>query len=609
MITDPSRVPLGNRAWIGNGRFGALVSADATMDWWCPGGIGSDPVFWRILDGAGGALRVGPVRDGSGAGRHLPPADQRYRPGTNVCETVLEGGGGRRVSVVDFFHWPGPGLEVSPRPIRIVRALSGPVDVEVELYPAGRLVAAREVVGTAEGAVFDDFALRSGFPLEADPVSRDVPRWRSVRRLDAGEGFVVTVEGRLDPGAPLNLEAALRLAHETEAAWRSWLAGLIHSGVYRPAAERSLLAVRSLTGPGGAPVAAATASLPRRPGGERTSDMRWVRWQDVAAAAEVFARAGFAEDAENAERWLRRAVSDAPLPWPWWLDADGQPAPDREEHPLAGWRRSQPVATGVPSGPPELDGHGAVVGAVGASMRGPGGRPGDPGPLSAARPGLTAAADWLTDHWGVPDAGVWLSQGPPAMLVSSRVEVWSALDRFARLAREAHPLDLSAAVWQQEARAVLTWVEENAMASDGGLRRDGSPGAGDEPDAALVRVAWRGPWPADHPVVVATVDRVLDQLGASRLLHRYPEKIDDGRPGPDNPDLLASLWAVKALALLGRWEEAHERMEAVTATAGPTGLLSEAADPLSGELTGNLPATGVHLALVDAAAALELGPR
>lgn len=194
------------------------------------------------------------------------------------------------------------------------------------------------------------------------------------------------------------------------------------------------------------------------------------------------------------------------------------------------------------------------------------------------------------------------------MHVASRIEAWAGLQLVARLAREENPLDLSAPVWQQEARSVLAWIEDKGIAPDGGLRRDGSDGAGDEPDAALLRAVWLGPWPAQHPVVTATVDRVIDRLSSAGLLYRYPEKVDDGRAGPDNPDLTASLWAVRALAELGRWEEAHERMEAVLALAGPAGLLSEAGDPVARELMGNLPAASVHLALVEAAFALARGP-
>ena len=104
---------------------------------------------------------------------------------------------------------------------------------------------------------------------------------------------------------------------------------------------------------------------------------------------------------------------------------------------------------------------------------------------------------------------------------------------------------------------------------------------------------------------------MLDELTSGGLLYRYPERVDDGRAGPDSPDLLASAWAVRALAALGRWEEAHQRMEVVLAAggaAGGLGLWSEAADPVSGELMGNLPSAGVHLAVMQAAVALAAGP-
>jgi GH15 family glucan-1,4-alpha-glucosidase len=179
---------------------------------------------------------------------------------------------------------------------------------------------------------------------------------------------------------------------------------------------------------------------------------------------------------------------------------------------------------------------------------------------------------------------------------------------MARLARAANPLDLRAAGWQQEGRGILSWLESQAVAADGGLRMDASS---DEADAALLAAAWTGPWPLGHPVVGATVDRVLERLSSGPLVHRYSDRVADERAGPDHPDLQASLLAVRALASLGRWEEAHERMEGVASLArraGP-GLLSETADPVSGELYGNFPSSGAALALVNAAFALEGGPR
>ncbi|HLH45605.1 MAG TPA: hypothetical protein VKV25_00515, partial [Acidimicrobiales bacterium] len=91
MLTDADRVPLGARAWIADGSRGALVSADGTIDWYAPDGFDGPTSLHRLLDPAGGAVRLGPVRAGTGVARRLPPARQRYRDGTLVAETDVRG--------------------------------------------------------------------------------------------------------------------------------------------------------------------------------------------------------------------------------------------------------------------------------------------------------------------------------------------------------------------------------------------------------------------------------------------------------------------------------------------------------------------------------------
>ncbi|HLY81524.1 MAG TPA: hypothetical protein VKQ71_00995, partial [Acidimicrobiales bacterium] len=120
----------------------------------------------------------------------------------------------------------------------------------------------------------------------------------------------------------------------------------------------------------------------------------------------------------------------------------------------------------------------------------------------------------------------------------------------------------------------------------------------------------------EHPVVTRTVDRVVAQLSNEPYLYRYPLEVDDGAPGTTGGDLVASFWAVRALAAVGRWDEAHERMEALIRLGGrgaggglDLGLVAQAADPLSGELLGNYPSSAAHLALVSTAFALQSGPR
>ena len=480
MITDAARVPLAARGLVADGVRGALIAADGTVDWYCPGGFAAAPACWHLLDPSGGAVRVGPVRAGTGASRRLPPSSQAYWPGTNVLETVLGDGSGRRLSVVDVLPWAGPGLTTPGRLVRIVTARTGPIDVEVEVLPAGPWRPARQVSAFEGGLVVDDLVVRTGFPLGFEPLGRDRPRWRATRRLDAGEGFAVVLDevSRIRDVPPLSDGAAQRLAADTATAWRSWGASLVYDGPYRQAVERAALAVRSLTGPAGAPLAAATTSLPRRVGSERTSDDRGVRWHDAAAAVAAWAATGLNEDAEAAESWLRLAVGVAPRPWPPALDADGQPRPEPEIlGGISGWRRSGPVIVGHPGAVVDLDAYGSVVGAYGASTGGPAGA-GGPGPLSAAWPDLAASVDWMADHWGQPDAGVWESAGPPALLVASRVEAWSALDRMTRLARAANPMDLAAVAWQQEARALLAWLETEGVSPRGGLLRAARHGSG-----------------------------------------------------------------------------------------------------------------------------------
>ncbi|MDQ2754319.1 MAG: glycoside hydrolase family 15 protein [Actinomycetota bacterium] len=612
MITNADRVPLGARAWIADGTRGALVAADGTIDWYAPDRFDAPADLYRLLDRHGGYLRVGPVRTGTGAWRRLPDGVQSYRPGTNIAELHLTGAGAP-FRLVDFLPWPGPGGRPDGRIVRIATALAGPVDIEVELSPGHHLGPARQVSAFAEGVVFDRAILRTGFPLEAVPIDRDHTVWRGIRRLAAGESLVVTLDS-LDSELhqPLSTDAALRLADITTTAWRSWLAPLSYRGLYRDAVERSLLALRSLIGYRvGAPVAAGTTSLPRRAGGQRLDDGRFIRWRDAASVAMLLGRAGFGEEAEAAEAWLRAAVSSTELPWPVALDVDGGPAPPLEEWSLDGWRHSQPVVTGRPSGRVDLGLHAEVAHAVSASVA-PGGR----GPLSGAWPALVAATDWLADHWSQPDHGIWGPACDPELLVSSRLATWRALDRMTRLAQTANPFDLVAAAWHQEAGDVLHSLERDAIAPDGGLLRVMTPGDGprratapdDRPDAALLPVAWQGPWPSTHPIVLSTVDRILGRLSSGPFVSRHGDDVDDGYPGADSPDLLVSLWAVRALAVLERWDEAHDRMASICEVGGGLGLLSEAVDPLSGELLGNLPSSGTHLALIEAALALEAGP-
>jgi GH15 family glucan-1,4-alpha-glucosidase len=554
-------LPLRRRALIGDRVGAALVAADTTIDWWCPARFDARPALAGLLEESLGTVTAAPVPAAPHGG------EQRYDPLTNVVRTNVATSDGT-LEVADFMPWAGPGHAPPGRIVRLLTALAGRVEVAVNVEPA------RD--GWSEGVAGPGFTVHTGLPMNA--AGRDRPVWRGTTTLEAGARLVVTIDpagaarARTAPAPDgLTVSAALDLLATTAAAWRSQVSGAMVEGPYQGAAERSLLVVRALTATaGGGLVAAPTASLPEQPGGERNFDGRLCFTADAALAADVLARAGLEGAAAEHREWLAGLLRSGDLPLAAAHDPEGGPAPEEEMLPWSGFLRSQPVRVGwAPPESPDLAGQAALL------------LDGDP---DLAWPQAVALADWLAER------------GPGAPRAADRLAVAAALAHMAAAARRKNPLDLDAVGWQQASRAIRAGAEESGLPGD--------------PDAAVLPVAWRGPWPPGHPLTVRLVNRVLTRLGQGEaLVERYSADVDDGLPPGRPPAMAASFAAVKALAVLGRWEEAHARMEVLCGLTGPLGLAGEAADPRTGQALGNYPAAAAHLALVDATLSLAAGPR
>ena len=101
----------------------------------------------------------------------------------------------------------------------------------------------------------------------------------------------------------------------------------------------------------------------------------------------------------------------------------------------------------------------------------------------------------------------------------------------------------------------------------------------------------------------ATLAAVREHLRASQdLLYRY--RTPDGLPGTEGAFAICSFWAVEALALEGRLDEARATFEQLLKYANDVGLMAEQIDPRTGLALGNFPQAFSHVGLINAALTL-----
>jgi GH15 family glucan-1,4-alpha-glucosidase len=144
---------------------------------------------------------------------------------------------------------------------------------------------------------------------------------------------------------------------------------------------------------------------------------------------------------------------------------------------------------------------------------------------------------------------------------------------------------------------VHAWIEERCWSEELGAYRGWAEE--DSLDAGVLRACRQGYPECER--LDRTVDAIRERLSAGPgLLYRTSQHV-----GQEGAFVACSFWVVEALARLGRVDDACEAMEQVLPYANDLGLFSEEIDPSSGELLGNFPQGLSHLALVNAAGAVQ----
>jgi GH15 family glucan-1,4-alpha-glucosidase len=266
---------------------------------------------------------------------------------------------------------------------------------------------------------------------------------------------------------------------------------------------------------------------------------------------------------------------------------------DDETLDMMGYRGSRPVRNGnAASGQLQLGTYGDLLATIELYVRN--------GNLLDEETGVRLAevADHVCRIWQLEDSGIW-ELHDTRHYTSSKVSCWVALDRAITLAGKGEAPADNIDAWREECGRIRAWVDEHCWSDALGAYTfyAGSDGL----DASLLLAVRVGYLPPDDGRLQSTVAAVRNGLTAGGpLLYRY-----SGAEEKEGAFLACSFWLVEAYARMGRLDDARELMQALVELANDVGLYAEEIDPATGAFLGNFPQALTHLALVNAATAIQ----
>jgi alpha,alpha-trehalase len=592
---------IGSYGFLSDCHTCALVSYAGSVEWLCPPRFDSPSAFAAILDRGAGHFELGP----RGV---VVPISRRYEPGTLVIETTwvtdtgwvvvhdllsiaewesVEGGDGRPRTE----HEPDRSL------LRLMTCVDGEVEMEMECLPRfayGAVPAewsgADLGEATARGRDGSQLHLTSDMELAIDGAAA-----RGTLRLRENEsGFCAISWGESDLGGPRSAPEALERLDSTEDFWRSWLrAGDFPDHPWRIHLQRSALVLKGLTyAPSGAIVAAPTTSLPETPGGERNWDYRYSWIRDSTFSLWALHTLGFDQEARDFMRFVLGVCrSDPNLQIMYGIGGEKDLTERTLDH-LEGYAGSRPVRIGNGAfDQRQNDVWGALLDSIylhAKALRGSG--------TPADRQLIRHQVEAAIAAWEHPDQGIWESRGEPQHYVSSKLMLWVAVDRGARLAGSIG-FDEVGGEWARTAERMRDEILARGV-RDGIFRQHY---ATDALDASTLLIPLLRFLPRDDPRVRATVEKIAADLTEHGLVLRYKvEETDDGLRGEEGTFLICSFWLVSALSEIGERERARALCERLLESAGWLDLYAEELDAPSGQHLGNFPQAFTHLALINA---------
>jgi GH15 family glucan-1,4-alpha-glucosidase len=599
--TDDRFPPIGSYGFLSDCYTGALVSYDGAVEWLCLPRFDSPSAFAALLDRGAGHFKLAP----RGV---IVPISRRYVPGTLVIETtwVTDTGWAVTFDALTIGEWasredddgrPRTEHESDHSLLRLMRCLDGEVELEMECLPCfaygedgARWSGGDLGEAIARGEEGAELQLTSDMELSLEGGAA-----RGGMRLREGEtGFCAISWGDGALGGPRSAPEALERLDSTEEFWRQWLRdGDFPDHPWRIHLQRSALVLKGLTyTPTGAIVAAPTTSLPETPGGERNWDYRYSWIRDSTFSLWALHTLGFDEEARDFMRFILGVCHEDPdLQIMYGIGGEKKLTERTLDH-LSGYGGARPVRIGNGAfDQRQHDVWGALLDSIyihEKALRGSG--------TPADRQLIRQQVEAAIAAWPHPDQGIWESRGEPQHYVSSKLMIWVAVDRGARLARSFGVEEL-AAEWEETAAQIKDEILERGV-RDGVFRQHYDT---DALDASTLLIPLVRFLPCDDPRVCDTVNAVCEELAEHGLVLRYKvQETDDGLRGEEGTFLICSFWLVSALSEIGEPKRARKLCERLLSSAGWLDLYAEELEAESGRHLGNFPQAFTHLALINA---------
>ena len=598
----PNHFPaIGSYGFLSDCHTSALVAPDGSVEWLCAPRFDSPSVFGSILDRTAGHFRFGPDDE-------TAPLSRRYEPGTLVLETTWSTETGWVVvrdalSISSWAEQGGPrelmtGHETDRCLVRLVKCIDGEVDMEMICEP--RFAYGSESGVWTELEFGEAIAEGAGEKISlATDLNLTLEQGRAVGNLkmQAGDSAFVCLSWGDGIGPhPRSYPEAKERIESSRDLWRDWLAqGSFPDHPWRNHLQRSALVLKGLTyTPTGAVLAAATTSLPETPGGERNWDYRFSWIRDSTFALWSLHSLGFDQEARDFMRFVRKRAmeSGGELQIMYGIGGEHDLTEKTLDH-LSGYGGAKPVRIGNGAyDQRQNDVWGALLDSIYVHRMAMG-----PEAISdETRDLVKRLVEHALDAWPKPDQGIWEARGEPQHYVSSKLMIWVAVDRGARLAAEFGRKEYADELAAKAAEIKAEIIEKGLR--DGVFRQHYDT---DALDASVLLMPLVRFLPPDDQRIRDTVLAIREGLDDRGLILRYiTDETDDGLHGEEGTFLICSFWMVAALSEIGEKASAKRLCERLLGASGELDLFAEELEASSNRHLGNFPQAFTHLALINA---------